>query len=295
MQKLRNIVFGILCIVSSCIYAQQEEIITNYRYQINLFNPAYTGVNGQTLIKSSIRQQWTDIKDAPTLQTVSFSTSVGEKIGLGVTVINSNTFVESETFTSIDFSYRLKLKDQLDLYLGLKAGGDFYSVNTEGLETYNVMADPSIASISNFNPNIGVGLLIKGNNWYASLSIPRLLSTERSENEDGILTSASSRPHMYGSVGYDFLLNDVTNLKLKPSIMTRYVAGAPISLDVNTMISFNEVFEIGAMYRTDRAYAGLANFKIAKHFTVGYAYEMSTREELANSGNTNEFLLMFQF
>lgn len=295
MQNIRNSIIVALLLVSSTLLGQQEGVITNYMYHMNFFNPAYVGVDGETLVTTSFRQQWTGVKDAPSAEAVSFGTPLGRNLGIGVSIYNSNTFVESQTFTGIDFSYRLQVSEATELYFGLKAGGNFYSVNTSGLETYNVMSDPNISSISNFNPNVGAGVLLKAEKWYASLAIPRMLSTERADNENGLVTAAVARPHLYATAGYNLLLDPASNLLLKPSTMVRYVSGAPVSADINSMLSFDEDFEIGAMYRTDSAIAGLVNINIKKRFIVGYAYEVSTRKVLASARNTNEFLLRFLF
>lgn len=295
MQNIRNSIIVALLLVSSSILGQQEGVLTNYMYHMNFFNPAYVGVDGETLVTTSFRQQWTGVKDAPSAEAVSFGTPLGRNLGIGISIYNSNTFVESQTFTGIDISYRLQLSEATELYFGLKAGGNFYSVNTSGLETYNVMADPNISSISNFNPNVGAGVLLKAEKWHASLAIPRMLSTERADNENGLVTAAVARPHLYATAGYNLLLDPASNLMLKPSTMVRYVSGAPVSADINSMLSFDEDFEIGAMYRTDSAIAGLVNINIKKRFIVGYAYEVSTRKVLASARNTNEFLLRFLF
>lgn len=295
MRILHKIILGAFFLVGGTLFAQQEGVITNYFYHMNSYNPAFVGVDGETMVVASFRQQWTGVPDAPSAEAVSFGTTLGKNLGIGISVYNSNTFVESQTFTGIDFSYRLQLSQGTDLYLGLKAGGNAYSVNTSGLETYNVNTDPSISSISRFNPNVGVGALLKNHKWYASLAVPRLLSTERADNSDGVATAVMAKPHVYATAGYELLLNRGSNLILRPSAMGRYVSGAPVSVDFNTMLSFDNNFEFGGSYRTDGAFAGLVNFSIKKRLLIGYAYEISTRSELASAKNTNEFLLRFLF
>ena len=295
MKDIKNIILSVILLGCSTLFCQQEGVVTNYMYHMNAFNPAYVGVNGETVITSTFRQQWTGIEDAPSTQLVSFGTTLGKNLGIGISILNRQTFVEKQTFTAIDFSYRLKISEKADIYMGLKAGGNFYSVNTAGLMTYNQMADPNISSISNFNPNIGIGALLNIDKWHFSLAVPRMLSTDRADNEEGLVTLAKAKPHMYAVVGYDFMLNNSNKISLKPSALLRYVSGAPVSLDINTMLSFDSDFEIGATYRTDSAFAGLINFSIKKRLLIGYAYEVSTRKQLADIGNTNELLLRFKF
>lgn len=295
MKSSKNLFIALLLISSSALFAQQESIFTFYRYQMNVVNPAYAGVDDKTVISSAIRNQWTGIQDAPETQAVSFGTPVGKNTGLGISMVRDKTFIEKQTFIGVDFSYKLKVTEATNLYLGIKAGGNFYNVNTEGLQTYNVMSDPALNSINNFSPNVGIGALIKYKDFFMSLSVPRMLNTQRAKNEDGFASVATDRPHVYWSSGYDIHLDDREYLTLKPSFFLRYVNSAPVSMDFNTMLNVNDVVEFGGTYRTDKAYAGLINFKISKKLILGYAYEMSTRAELARARNTSEFLLNFEF
>lgn len=294
MQNIKNIVTIASFLIFGALSAQQEGLLSNYRYHMNAYNPAYVSPEGETAITSTFRQQWTGVEEAPRTMIISFGTRMGEKMGLGVSIMNDKTFVESQTFISIDYSYKLQISEKTELFLGLKAGGNSYSVNTAGLETYNIQSDPSIASISDFNPNVGVGVLFKRKALFLSLAMPRILSTDRAENDNGTAIATVAKPHLYATLGYDLQLGK-GNLMLKPSAMMRQVSGAPLSIDFNTMLSFNNDFELGASYRTDSAFAGLVNLSLQKRLTLGFAYEVSTRSELASVKNTNELFLRFIF
>lgn len=294
MKSLKKLFIALL-LVGSSAFAQQESIFSFYRYQMNIVNPAYAGVDDKTILSSGIRNQWAGIEDAPETQAVSFGTPLGKNTGLGVSMVRDKTFIEKQTFLGIDFSYKLKVTESTNLYLGIKAGGNFYNVNTEGLQTYNVMSDPSLNSINSFNPNVGIGGLIKYKGFFMSLSVPRILNTERARNEDGFATVATDRPHIYWSSGYDVHLDDTDYLILKPSFFLRYVNGAPVSMDFNTMLNLDDAVELGGTYRTDKAYTGMINFKISKKLIIGYAYEVSSRAELARAKNTSELMLNFEF
>ena len=296
MKRIHNILALALLLTSSALMAQQETAYSFYRQHMNLVNPAYAGMDSVTVATSTLRKQWTGIADAPETQAVSFGTSLGKKLGFGMTVINDKTFIEKQTYVSLDFSYKLKMSETADVYFGIKAGGNSYNVNTTGLETYNVQSDPALASISTFNPNVGVGAVYKEGPMYISLSIPRLLNTKKAKNELGYSMVATDSPHIYLSGGYDIpLQGEFSTLVLKPSAMLRYVAGAPVSLDITTLLQIDKTFELGGMYRTDKAYAAMATVLISNRLLFGFAYEMSTQPTLAAARNTNEILLQFRF
>lgn len=293
MKTFKHIILLVLFFSTSIVVAQQESVFAFYKSHMNLVNPAYAGMNNETFLTSSLRKQWTGVEDAPETQTVSYGTPVGKNMGIGFTVVNDKTFIEKETFVGADFSYKIQMDETMDLYLGIKAGGNFYNINTTGLQTYNVRADQALGSVSTFNPNFGVGAVLRKDKWYASLSVPRLLNTTKAVNEFGNAISATDRPHLYASGGYDFVLDPT--FVLKPSVMLRYVNGAPISVDLTAMLQIENNFEIGGMYRTDQASAAMSTIRLSKRFVFGFAYEMSTRPTLAAARNTNEILLQFQF
>ena len=309
MKKINYILTGALLLFSSALFSQQESIFTSYRYHMNMVNPAYAGMDNETILVSSIRKQWVGIEDAPETQAVSFGTNMKKNLGIGVSLVSDKTFIEKQVSFGVDFSYKVKLTATTDMYLGLKVGGNTYDVNTSGLETYlpNNAVDPALRSINHFNPNVGVGMVIKRGKFFYSLSVPRILNTLRaSRQNDANITTATDRPHFYMSSGYDFYLNESKTFILKPSFMMRYVSGAPMSADINFLLNMYEHVEIGATYRTDSAqtkggyfpmntYAAIFNLYISKKFSVGYMYEMHTGDLLASAMNTNEFLFRFKF
>jgi type IX secretion system PorP/SprF family membrane protein len=292
--KTKKYFLVVTLLFSLTLSAQQESLFTTYRYNMNLTNPAYAGENHETVFSSTFRNQWTAIKDAPQTQALSFGTPLTKNVGIGFSMIYDKTFIEKQTMVGLDVSYKIQVSGLTDLYLGIKAGGTSYNVNTSGLETYNIQSDPALFTINQFNPNIGIGALLKNDNFFISLSVPRLLNTERAKNVNGYASLATDRPNYYLSGGYNFNFETFTPLVLKPSIMLRYVNGAPISLDFNTVLEITNIFEIGGTYRIDKAFAGIAGVKINKLLKFGYAYEINFNNELAKARNTNEFFIQFK-
>ncbi len=290
---MKKIVYIVLLVLSTLfVHAQQESAFTFSNYHMNVINPAYVGVDDETTFTASVRKQWSGVQFAPQTQAVSFGTVIGNNLGFGVSIMNDVTFIEKQTFVGLDFSYKLSLNRDSNLYFGLKAGGATYSVNTAGLETYNVMADPNLASISSFNPNIGIGLLYKMDNFYVSFSIPRLLNTTVLKTDDVKAFPLSDTPHYYLGSGHNFDLNE--SIQFKPSILMRYVKAAPFSIELNTMFDYNNLFEIGILYRNKDTYAAKSIIKINDRFQLGFAYEIASRQ-LSAAGNTNEFFMNFKF
>lgn len=291
---MKKIVITVLLFVGTyTVKAQQESLFSFYRSHMNLVNPAYAGAEDETLLNSSYRKQWSGIKEAPETQAISFGIPLGKSLGFGVSMVHDKTFIEKQTFLGVDLSYRLDLNASYRLYMGLKAGGNFYDVNTSGLQTYNVMADPALESINNFNPNVGLGFYLKHDDFYVSLSSPRILNTERADENNGFASTATDRPHVYLSSGYNYILNE--KFEFIPSFMLRYVNGAPLNADITTSFAYDKTLSLGVAYRTSNVITGLFSIVASKRLTLGYAYESALDSDLKGRANgTHEFILKFK-
>tara|TARA_R110000868_G_scaffold29813_3_gene110683 strand:+ start:502 stop:1389 length:888 start_codon:yes stop_codon:yes gene_type:complete len=291
MKPIFKIIILLALVNVTTIHAQQDPNYTMYIYNMNLINPAYAGANETTDLGINIRSQWSNVKGAPETQSFIFGTPVGKNLGLGLSVISDKTFIEKQTSLALDFSYHLKLTEKHDLYFGLKAGFNSYNANTDGLVTYGIQQDPNLMNLNGrFNPNFGTGVYLKHEYYFVSLSIPKILSPDRLDENDGVATTGADRKHMYLATGYNIVINK--NTILKPSVMLRYVDSSPLSIDITALLDFNEIFDFGAAYRVDESVSGLAIFKVAKTMQIGYAYEASLKNSVRSLNNgTHEIML----
>jgi len=295
MNFYKNILKIVAILLFGSLYAQQEPNYSLYRYTMNVINPAYAGADGNTSLTSNIRSQWATVQDAPETQSFFYTQPIGNKIGIGLSIVSDQVFIESQTSFNIDFSYRLQVSEATNLFLGLKAGGSSYDINRNNLANIGLPSDPALSNIdTGFRPNFGAGAYLMHDKYFLSLSVPHILSSERIDKSEGRVTQATQEAHVYLSGGYNFDLS--TNTEFRPSTMVRYVSGSPISLDLTAAFRFYNRFEIGASYRTDEAISGLLMLNVADWMDVGYAYESSTRDEISNNSNgTHEVLVRFNF
>ncbi|SIR31768.1 PorP/SprF family type IX secretion system membrane protein [Maribacter ulvicola] len=271
--------------------AQQDPINTLYRYNMNLINPAYAGADGRTTIGVNVRSQWSNVQGAPETQNLIFDTTLGKNLGMGISAISDKTFIENQTSIALDFSYQVKLGENHDLFFGLKTGFNSYNANTEGLVTYGIQEDPSLMNLDDrLTPNFGAGLYLKHDNYFLSFSIPKILTRDRLEEENGVATLGADKNHFYLAGGMELPLGQ--NITLKPSSLLRYVEGAPISLDITTFLDFNNYFDLGAAYRVNESVSGMAIFKVSSGMMIGYAYESPFENSIRNIDNgTHEIML----
>jgi len=290
-QGYGTIIFILFLVSFTCATAQQEPIFSFYGQQLNLVNPAVAGLdNGSiTLVH---RSQWTDVPQAPQTTAFSFGTPWSNGLGGGVSVWSDKTFVEQQTLVSADFSYKVQLNTAYNLYMGLKASGDFYNLNLTGLETFNAIADPALSNISRLTPNAGLGFYLEHKRYFISLSAPRLFENKRAKEEDGMFIAATNRVHYYLSGGASFPLGALWSFE--PTAIFRKVGGAPVSAEVTGILSFQERFRFGTGYRSSGSLSGLLMVGVTKDLHIGYAYDTDRRSGLATvGGNSHEILMQF--
>lgn len=263
---MKRLLYILLLLVPILSFGQQESYYTLYRYNMNVINPAFAGAEGANVFSFTSRGQWSSIEDAPSTLAFAYSSARENNVGLGISLVSDKVFVEQQTFAYVDFSYKLDM-ESTQLYLGLKAGGNFYSADPSQLSTYGFISDPVQKQLSSFNPNIGAGMFIKGDVFWASFSIPRFFNVIRDRE---IVVIAKDRSHTYLGGGVDLSIG--SDLLLKPSLMLRKVKGLPITTDVTTMVSWQNRFDFGVSYRSSSAFSLLSVLSL-NTFDIGYAYE----------------------
>ncbi len=292
MKMYLILLFLLLMLVHSTVWSQQEVNYNLYQYHLNLTNPAATGTQGAPFLNMSLRSQWLGIQGAPETQAISAGfPHANNRLGTGFSVINDLTFVENQTQFFLDFSYRLPLADDRNLYLGLKAGGTSIRIETNRLETYGTdLVDPFLQGTSGFVPNFGVGIYYTTPHYFLSVSIPRLLETERFRLENEQVTHATDRLHLFASSGFRIRLSEYWDFS--PSLLFSYVDAAPTELLVDASFSYDDRFDIGLQASRSGSMGGIMFIHISEGMKMGYAYITSATDKVNQfSSGTHEIVL----
>ncbi|MGO3181460.1 MAG: PorP/SprF family type IX secretion system membrane protein [Aequorivita sp.] len=249
--------------------AQQDPQYTQYMYNMSVVNPAYAGSKESLSFTALYRHQWAGFDGNPVSFAFSAHSPVSERVGLGISAIKDELGPVSETNLYADFSYTVPVNNTVNLALGLKAGATFHKVGLAGLELQDPN-DPFLSEdINNTYPNVGAGAFLYGNAFYVGISVPNMLKSVHLD-ENGI-RYGSEVNHYFATGGLIFQVTD--NLKLKPSIMVKGAAGAPVSYDGNLNALLYDRFELGVSYRLEQTFSGLIGFQLTDNIRVGYAYD----------------------
>ena len=276
------------------ILAQHDTKIVFYKHNLQLYNPAATGLENQTVLSSTLRSQWSGIQGAPDVQVFNLSIPEGEKrLGYGTSLMLDQTFIERKTSVFASFSYRLPLGDRYSLYLGIQGGGNHINLNFNDLNLADE-DDGALENLTRFYPNIGIGTYFKTDQLYISLSSPMLFAHKKDKNADAISPTPDDDLHFYFSTGLHFPLF-ASDWKLITSSLIRWIPNAPSSLIINTGFAYLKS-ELLFVYHRNNGFGSSAFFDNGGPISVGYAFQFSGPSSLSqiHSGN-HELILRIRF
>jgi type IX secretion system PorP/SprF family membrane protein len=287
--------FVVCCSLTSI--AQQDAQYTQYMYNTISVNPGYAGSRDVLSLTGLYRTQWVGLEGAPKTMTFSGHTPLrNEKLGLGVSIVRDQIWIQDETYLDIDLSYTISTSDTGQLAFGIKGGAHLLNIDFRKTSPENTTDDDFDLSnnVDNkFSPNVGFGIYYYTDRFYLGYSAPTLLRTKYYDNDvNSISYLAKDRVNHYLIAGYVFDLN--ADLKLKPAVLFKAVQGAPLQADLSGNLLLNDKLTLGLAYRWDAALSGLIGFQLSEGLMIGYAYDWETTELNNYNSGSHEIILRYE-
>jgi type IX secretion system PorP/SprF family membrane protein len=282
----------LLLLLSNLSFAQQDALFTNYMYNTNIFNPAYTGTREVISVYGMHRSQWAGLEGAPSTSVFSFQSPLNSNLSFGINFINDQVGPSDENNLSIDIAYKFLVSETNFISFGVKTTANLFNVDYRKLNIEDGTDIEFQNNVDNrFSPNFGAGVYWYSEKHYLGLSIPNFLETEY---YDGASTSlAKQRMHYYLMGGYVFDVHE--NIKLKPAFLAKLITGAPVQFDTTLNLLFYEKLTLGSAYRWNASWSGLVGFQISDSLFIGYSYD-ADNSRLANyNSGSHEIFIRFEF
>ena len=292
MRKAYWLVFIVIFLNISNLKAQQEPVFTQYMFNPLSINPAYSGTTDALNVNTLTRLQWVGMEGSPKTFSLTAHTPIeGRKIGVGITLVSDNIGPVSNTFFTLNYAYHLRLNDALTLSMGIKGGISSYKVGLTDLSIIDP-EDPQFQSNEKkISPNLGFGFHLYADQYYVGFSAPKLIQTK--VDDEYATDEYQLKRHYFILGGYNWRIN--TDWVLKPSLLTKIVAGSPVSNDVTIQALYNDWIGGGVVYRIGDALGLFAYGNVYKELNVGYAYEYSLNGLSGVNSGTHEIMLTYNF
>ncbi|MFO7746148.1 MAG: type IX secretion system membrane protein PorP/SprF [Psychroflexus sp.] len=196
-------------LVTSSIYSQElslpiySDYLTDNYY---LVHPSMAGASNFNKVRLTARQQWFDVNDAPSLQTLSVNGRINDKVGLGGVFYNDSNGRFSQQGAFATFAYHLMFSrstaDINQLSFGLSAG-----IIQDHLDQSELLGtgDPAIDGLQysemGFNLDIGVSYFFL--DFFAHVTLKNLLPQQRKVFSE--FSEPDNQRQYLASVGYTII------------------------------------------------------------------------------------------
>lgn len=324
MRKLGHIITAIL-LAGLGAHAQQRPQYTQYIFNNYLLNPALSGIENYTDIKMGYRRQWTGIENAPQTSFVAAHWKLGDDYlwgnplslpdkgddpmsrnymqnytaspahhGIGVVAVYDKAAAISRLDFNLTYAYHLQLQNALNLSVGVSAGFSRIGFDANSLQFEDqTREDPAIrnTTISQFKPDLGMGLWLYGARFFAGVSLQSALPQKLSFTKNTDYNSGKEVPHLFVTSGYRFFLDE--EISLTPSVMFKQVT-ATLSADLNMKASYKDKFWIGGSYRKGDSFSAMMGGNFGKMLNLTYAYDFTTSGLNKVSNGSHEIVLGIQ-
>lgn len=294
-------ILAIWLVSSSVLWAQQENQYTQFMHYRQGINPAYAGNSGAVEFTGLVRSQWMGIEGSPQTQVLSFSMpAVNNRVGLGANILHQSIGVTNEYTLETAYAYRFPVPRGF-LGIGIMASVRMLRVDFSALQgTQPIGLDEAVPGDiqSKLVPNFGAGIYYSGQNFYFGASLPRLLESNI-DLSDGDGTISRDVRHFYLMGGVELEVTD--GLTLEPQLLLKFVAGAPLDMDLNVMGHFGDRFRTGLSFRLGGSTEGgfgesaslLVGADITEQLMLGLAYDMTLSQLRDFSSGSVEVVMRY--
>jgi type IX secretion system PorP/SprF family membrane protein len=286
-------------------HAQQMAQYSQYMNNNYLLNPAVAGTEDYIDVKLSYRTQWVGIEGAPKTYYASVNSSLGRLRtqskrtlhdwsrgfhAIGGLVYRDQTGPIARTALYGSYTYNLALTRSLRLALGVSVGMQQFSLDGSMLQFYNTST--TVANQASRVPDATVGLWLYNENFYAGVSSAQILGNQLDIAYDPgtrLLSPNKLERHYFLTGGVRLPLGE--DVSLVPSVLVKYMRPAPVSVDVNAKIKFRDILWVGASYRVNDAFAGMAGINFSPVASLSYSYDAITSDLAGYQSGSHEVLL----
>jgi type IX secretion system PorP/SprF family membrane protein len=287
MKKL-IVIICLLTGVSS--YAQQDPLFSQYMFNQLLLNPAFAGSKEVLSIDILDRYQWVGIDGAPRTLTFGAHTALpNNKVGIGLYAYRDALGPTVNTGFMGTYAYRILFPNS-KLAFGIQVGFKHMVFEWDKIRVQKPDYVFNQQDNNRLTPDANFGIYYFTNTYYVGLSSKQLFQNEYGwTTVNGENTYTRLLMHFYGMAGVAIPLDD--RITFRPSVLGKFVKHAPPQLDVNASLIFNDVFWIGASYRTEKAVVLLTEFRITPRLRVGYSFDMYLNELQPHNKGSHEIRL----
>lgn len=326
----KSVVILVFLLVGTVAFSQIKPNYDQYILNHYLLNPAVTGIENYTDVKSTLRNQWTGIQGAPVTYGITAHTPIGKADtritptsfhligydpvseynvennsilepyhGVGLSFINDKAGYISRWTLSASYAYHSPITSNTILSGGINLGLSRIDLDRGKIDLGDPnQFDPAIGynfdELTKFKFETGVGLWLHNTKYYVGISTLNIvLGTNKFSYNDKY--GSPFTPNFFITAGYKY--NVRNDLSVTPSILCQYSEPGLIDTHLSCKAQYLDLLWVGASYKLSNqmnAYSGMVGVNVSKTIQLGYSFQKPMDSRLASyTSNTHELTLGF--
>lgn len=284
--RVKHVLFGMLfLLISFKSLAQQPQVYNQFFMNPYVYNPAYAGVEGHTVLFMMYRQQWTNLDGAPQTMHASFHVPLEGGIAFGASAFNVSQGLLTTSAAKISGGYLVNIDRTHFLRFGLSIGGGINSVN---ISEFDSPDDPAFNNFLEQNSFLigDFGLTYHFGHFNVGFSIPNLFTYDVVTQTEFAPINVTPLNNVLLKMNYRGHIND--DFAIEPHIIYRYSNVVPHQYEATVIAHLKHIVWVGGSFRQDEGFIGLAGAKVKEKIGIGFAYELGKPNLTTELGPTFE-------
>ncbi|MDQ3190681.1 MAG: PorP/SprF family type IX secretion system membrane protein [Bacteroidota bacterium] len=293
----KSILFIFAIVLAGNVFSQTMPHFSTYTLHPFQVNTAYMGSYLETKGSLVYKKQWAGFDGAPTINAFDIGIPIGKKKSvLGLDFVDDRIGVNVNQQASLNYGYKLELGKNRFLSFGLGLALRMMRSNLAEVQTQQ-MGDPQfVANTPTFtSPNFKFGLYYYSKEFYAGFAIPNLVQNKIVGNSNYTYENVSifqpNQSHYYLHSGIRKKIND--DFVIHPSFLVKYITGAPVQVDMNIDLTFNQLMGLGVSYRTLNTAVVLVHYRLNDYIQLAYGFNHNFSKLSIAGSNSHEIALLY--
>ena len=253
--------------------AQSQQPLVYNQFFMNpyVYNPAYAGVEGHSVLFFMYKNQYSNIDGAPQTFHANFHVPLKGGVAFGASAYNESHGILSTTAGKVTGGYLVSIDREHFIRFGLSIGAGNHSINFSEFDSPN---DPAFTNITNNNTFLvgDFGATYHFGHFNVGFAMPSLFGYEVFTEESFSPITIKGHENVLFKMNYRGHVSD--NLAFEPHLIYRYNKVLPNQYEATLITHLAHVVWLGGTYRQDAGFIALAGAKIKESLAVGLAYEV---------------------
>ncbi|MBK9282800.1 MAG: PorP/SprF family type IX secretion system membrane protein [Sphingobacteriaceae bacterium] len=296
MKKCKYIFLFLIC--GKIINAQQFPQYTQFTFNKIGYNPASSGTSlaAPFEIIFGARTQYIGVPNNPKSTFVSFNYnfvppraySKWHNVGMYIDQDQNGNFVHNDVWLS--YTFHKVIASKTVLAAGVFAGIKQYRLALNNLDRNDPAVQNSAGSIIAY-PDIVPGIRITKRNFFAGICLQQVSIYSQKGIGGKIGSPSRVWPHYNFTTGIKTKLNYYNSLVIAANVKGSFT-GVP-SAELNIMDYVSKLVGFGVSIRNKNFVCGIIQFRLARKFNVGLAYDLAINKMFKAAPHTGEVMIAF--